>query len=67
MECINFNNKLYFIKYNLNENKNDFIKRYLYIINTINSNKINNKSFEHIINLSNIYINELTNNCIYNY
>jgi hypothetical protein len=67
MECINFNNKLYFIKYNLNENKNDFIKRYWYIINTINSNKINNKSFEHIINLSNIYINELTNNCIYNY
>ena len=67
MECINFNNKLYFIKNNLNENKNDFIKRYWYIINSINSEKLTNKSFEHIINLSNIYINEITNSCVYKY
>jgi hypothetical protein len=67
MECINFNNKLYFIKKNLNENKNDFIKRYWYIINSFNSEQLNNKSFEHIINLSNIYINELTNKCVYKY
>ena len=67
MECINYNNKLYFIKKNLNENKNDFIKRYWFIVQTLNYNNPDNKSYEDIINLSNIYINEITNNCVYKY
>ena len=67
MECINYNNKLYFIKKNLNENKNDFIKRYWFIVKEFNSNNLNNNSYDDIINLSNIYINEITNNCKYEY
>jgi len=62
MECINYNNKLYIINKNLDENNNDFIKRYWYIIKTYESN---NYSFDHVINLSNIYINEIINNCKY--
>ena len=67
MECINYNNKLYFIKRNLNENKNDFIKRYWFIVKEFNSDNLNNKSYDDIINLSNIYINEITNDCKYEY
>jgi hypothetical protein len=65
MNCINYNNNLYFIKKNLNENNNDYIKRCWFIINKL-TNKSNNLSYEYIINLSNININEITNGCVYN-
>ncbi len=62
MECINYNNKLYIIKKNLDENNNEFTKRCWYIIKTYESN---NYTFDHVINLSNIYINEIINDCKY--
>ena len=64
MECINFNNQLIFIKKNLNENNNHFIDRCWFIIDKLN-NKNNNLSYNEIINLSNIYINETKNGCVY--
>jgi hypothetical protein len=64
--CINFNNKIYFITKNHNENKNSFIQRMWYIIKQINLKENKNKSFHDIINMSNIYINELKNECIFN-
>jgi len=63
--CINFNNKIYFITKNHNENKNSFIQRMWYIIKQINLKENKNKSFHDIINMSNIYINELKNECIF--
>jgi hypothetical protein len=64
-QCINFNNKIYFISKNHNENNNHFIERIWYIINQINLKKNKDKSFNDIVNMSNIYINEIKNNCIY--
>ena len=64
MECINFNNQLIFIKKNLNENYNNFIDRCWFIIDQLNKQD-NNLSYNEIINLSNIYINQ-KNGCIYN-
>lgn len=64
-QSINFNNKIYFISKNHNENNNHFIERIWYIINQINLKKNKDKSFNHIVNMSNIYINEIKNNCIY--
>ena len=66
MNCINFNNKIYFVKRNHNENNNSFIERMWYIINQQNLKENKNKSFNDIINMSNIYINELKRECIYN-
>ena len=40
MNCINFNNKIYFVKRNHNENNNSFIERMWYIINQQNLKKI---------------------------
>ena len=65
MNCINYNNNLYFIKKNINENHNEFIKRSWFIVNKLNK-KDNNLKFNEIINLSNIYINEIKNGCKYN-
>jgi hypothetical protein len=65
MNCINYNNNLYFIKKNINENHNEFIKRSWFIVNKLNK-KDNNLTFDEIINLSNIYINEIENGCKYN-
>jgi|TARA_B100000941_G_scaffold87954_1_gene60882 hypothetical protein len=65
MNCINYNNNLYFIKKNINENHNEFIKRSWFIVNELNK-KDNNLTFDEIINLSNIYINEIENGCKYN-
>lgn len=64
-QSINFNNKIYFISKNHNENNNHFIERIWYIINQINLKKNKDKSFNDIVNMSNIYINEIKNNCIY--
>ena len=64
MECINFNNQLIFIKKNLNENRNDFNDRCWFIIDKLN--KESNLSYNEIINLSNIYINETKYRCSYN-
>ena len=64
-QCINFNNKIYFISKNHNENNNHFIERIWYIINQINLKKNKDKSFNDIVNMSNIYINEIKNNCRY--
>ena len=64
MECINFNNQLIFIKKNLNENSNHFIDRCWFIIDKLNKQD-NNLSYNEIINLSNIYINEIKNGCVY--
>ena len=64
MECINFNNQLIFIKKNLNENRNDFNDRCWFIIDKLN--KESNLSYNEIINLSNIYINETKYGCSYN-
>lgn len=63
MECINFNNKLIFIKKNLNENNNMFIDRCWFIVDMLNNNK--NLTYEEIINLSNIYSNKKIG-CSYN-
>jgi hypothetical protein len=63
MECINFNNQLIFIKKNLNENNNHFIDRCWFIIDKLNNQ--DNLSYNEIINLSNIYINEKIG-CVYN-
>ena len=63
MECINFNNQLIFIKKNLNENHNMFIDRCWFIIDKLNNQ--DNLSYNEIINLSNIYINEKIG-CVYN-
>jgi len=69
MNCINFNNKIYFIEKNHNENNNSFIKRFWYIIKLHNEN--NNKNYLHnndinkIINMSNVYINKVKNDCRY--
>jgi hypothetical protein len=63
MECINFNNRLIFIKKNLNENHNMFINRCWFIVDMLNSNK--NLTYEEIINLSNIYSNKKIG-CSYN-
>ena len=63
MECINFNNQLIFIKKNLNENNNNFIDRCWFIIDKLNNQ--DNLSYNEIINLSNIYINEKIG-CVYN-
>lgn len=63
MECINFNNKLIFIKKNLNENNNMFINRCWFIVDMLNNNK--NLTYEEIINLSNIYSNKKIG-CSYN-
>ena len=41
MECINFNNKLVFIKKNLNENKNHFIERCWYVIDKLDKEQNN--------------------------
>ena len=65
MNCINYNNNLYFIKKNINENHNEFIKRSWFIVNKLNK-KDNNLKFNEIVNLSNIYINEIENGCRYN-
>lgn len=65
MNCINYNNNLYFIKKNINENHNEFIKRSWFIVNKL-SKKDNNLKFNEIVNLSNIYINEIENGCKYN-
>jgi hypothetical protein len=65
MNCINYNNNLYFIKKNINENHNEFIKRSWFIVNKL-SKKNNNLTFNEIVNLSNIYINEIENGCRYN-
>tara|TARA_Y100000389_G_C17128763_1_gene349142 strand:+ start:133 stop:333 length:201 start_codon:yes stop_codon:yes gene_type:complete len=65
MNCINYNNNLYFIKKNINENHNEFIKRSWFIVNKLNE-KNNNLNFTEIENLSNIYINEIENGCEYN-
>jgi hypothetical protein len=65
MNCINYNNNLYFIKKNINENHNEFIKRSWFIVNKL-SKKDNNLTFNEIVNLSNIYINEIENGCKYN-
>lgn len=64
MECINFNNKLVFIKKNLNENNNHFIERCWYIVDKLDKNP--DLSYNRIINLSNIYINQIKNGCSYN-
>ena len=64
MECINFNNQLIFIKKNLNENSNNFIDRCWFIIDKLNKQD-NNLSYNEIINLSNIYINQKIG-CVYN-
>ncbi len=63
MECINFNNRLIFIKKNLNENHNMFIDRCWFIVDMLNNNK--NLTYEEIINLSNIYSNKKIG-CSYN-
>ena len=63
MECIIFNNKLIFIKKNLNENHNMFIDRCWFIVDMLNNNK--NLTYEEIINLSNIYSNKKIG-CSYN-
>lgn len=65
MNCINYNNNLYFIKKNIDENHNEFIKRSWFIVNKL-SKKDNNLKFNEIVNLSNIYINEIENGCKYN-
>ena len=64
MECINFDNKLVFIKKNLNENKNHFIERCWFIIDKLDKNP--ELSYNEIINLSKININEVKNGCVYN-
>ena len=64
MECINFNNKIIFIKKNLNENNKMFIDRCWFIIDKLDKNS--ELSYNEIINLSNIYINEVKNGCVYN-
>ncbi len=66
MNCINYNNKIYFITRNHNENNNSFIERMWYIINQQNLKDNKNKSFNEIVNMSNIYINELKNECVFN-
>ena len=66
INCINLNNKIYFITRNHNENNKNFIQRMWYIINQQKLKENKNKSFNDIINMSNIYINEIENNCIYN-
>lgn len=63
MNCINYNNKLYFIKKNHNETKNSFNERIWYIIDKMNEK--NNYDLEDIINMSNIYINEKKLKCKY--
>tara|TARA_B110000259_G_C14017745_1_gene401965 strand:- start:77 stop:274 length:198 start_codon:yes stop_codon:yes gene_type:complete len=64
MECINFNNKLIFIKKNLNENTNHFIERCWFVIK--NLDKTPDMPYDEIINLSNVYINQSKNGCVYN-
>jgi hypothetical protein len=64
MDCINFNNKLIFVNKNLNENNNNFIERIWYIIEKLNDQPT--LTYNEVINLSNIYINEVKNNCVYN-
>lgn len=66
LNCINFNNKIYFVKRNHNENNNYFIERMWYIINHKNLKENKNKSFDDIINMSNIYINKFKNECVFN-
>ena len=65
MECINFNNKLIFIKKNLNENHNMFIDRCWYIIDKLNNND-DGLTEQQIVNLSNIYSNKKIG-CSYNF
>ena len=64
MEYIYFDNTIVFIKKNLNENKNHFIERCWFIIDKLDKNP--ELSYNKIINLSNIYINEVKNGCVYN-
>lgn len=66
LNCINFNNKIYFVKRNHNENNKYFIERMWYIINQKNLKENKNKSFNDIINMSNIYINKVKNECVFN-
>mgnify|MGYP001392275660 CR=1 FL=1 len=65
MESINFNNKIYLIKKNHNENKSAFNQRMWYIVNQNKLKENNTKSLQDIINMSNIYINEIINGCKY--
>ena len=65
VNSINFNNKIYFINRNHNENNNSFIERMWFIINQLNLKENKNKTFQDIINMSNIYINEIKYNCVY--
>jgi hypothetical protein len=66
MEVVNYNNKIYFIKKNFNENDKFFNIRIWYIIKQINLKENKDKSFHDIINISNLYINKIKNGCIYN-
>jgi len=66
METVNYNNKIYFIKKNFNENDKYFNIRIWYIIKQINLKENKNKSFHDIINISNLHINKIKNGCIYN-
>lgn len=65
VNCINFNNKIYFVKRNHNENNQSFIERIWFIVNQLNLKENKNKTYQDIINMSNIYINEIKNKCIY--
>ena len=65
MNCINFNNKIYFIDRNHNENNNSFNERMWYIIHQHNLKENKNKTIDEIINMSNIYINQIKKSCIY--
>ena len=65
MNCINFNNKIYFIERNHNENNNSFNERMQYIIHQHNLKENKNKTIDEIINMSNIYINQIKKGCIY--
>ena len=65
MNCINFNNKIYFIERNHNENNNSFNERIWYIIHQHNLKENKNKTIDEIINMSNIYINQIKKGCIY--
>ena len=66
MEVVNYNNKIYFIKKNFNENDKFFNIRIWYIIKQINLKENKDKSFHDIINISNLHINKIKNGCIYN-
>jgi hypothetical protein len=65
INCINFNNKIYIIKRNHNENNQSFIERMWFIVSQINLKENKYKTYQDIVNLSNIYINEIKNKCIY--